>query len=377
MDILMYGKSFIASENLKYPFNGSQVVTESIMFNGLKDEILNLDSADDRRDVESFLRMQGLSLDQDVEFTLVIRDSGRIAATGSFSKRVLKSIAVDETYQNRGLSAKIVSRLIQEEYERNRTHLFIYTKPKNISIFSDLGFYAIYEVPLKVVLMENRASGIAKYVEKLSSKKYESKNTAAIVMNCNPFTLGHRYLIEYAAVRCDTLHLFVVWEDKSSFPAEVRYRLITEGVRDIPNVIVHKGEDYIISNATFPSYFIKEYQDQVETHARLDLGIFARYIAPALGISLRFVGEEPCCAVTSEYNKIMQEFLPGQGVQVEVVPRKLHNGQPISASRVRELIRMNKINEIEELVPESTYRFLTSPEAGEIVSAIQSSAQRH
>jgi [citrate (pro-3S)-lyase] ligase len=347
------------------------------MFDSLNDEVLNLDSIDERKDVESFLHAQGLSLDQDVEYTLVIRDNGKIVATGSFSKRVLKSIAVDEEYQNRGLSAKIVTLLIHEEYERKRTHLFIYTKPSNISIFSDLGFYVIHEVPSKVVLMENRLTGIKKYVEQLSSKKSELKNAAAIVVNCNPFTLGHRYLIEYAAARSDILHLFVVWEDKSSFPAEVRYRLIVEGIWDIPNVIVHRGEDYIISNATFPSYFIKEYQDQVETHARLDLGIFAHYIAPALGITRRFVGEEPYCAVTSAYNKIMQEFLPGHGVQVEVVPRKLHDGQAISASRVRELIRVNKIHELEELVPESTYRFLLSPEAKEIVKTIQSSAQRH
>jgi [citrate (pro-3S)-lyase] ligase len=354
-----------------------ETVSMGSHLDGLTDEILNLDSAEGKGEVEEFLHKQGLSLDQDVEYTRVIRDNGRIVATGSFSKKVLKSIAVDEEYQNRGLSARIVTSLIREEYERKRTHLFIYTKPGNISIFSDLGFYLIYEIPSKVVLMENRASGIRKFVEQLTEKKAGAGITAAIVVNCNPFTLGHRYLIEYAAARCDYLHLFVVWEDKSSFPAEVRYRLVEEGTKDLTNVIVHKGEDYIISNATFPSYFIKKYQDQVEIHARLDLGIFTRYIVPALGITRRFVGEEPYCEVTSAYNRIMQEVLPENGVQVEVVPRKLHGGKAISASRVRELISLNNFDEIKELVPETTYRFLLSPEAHDIVSRIQSSNQRH
>ncbi|EFA28598.1 ABC transporter, ATP-binding protein, partial [Haemophilus influenzae HK1212] len=37
----------------------------------------------------------------------------------------------------------------------------------------------------------------------------------SIVMNANPFTLGHRYLIEQALQQCDHLHLFIVGEDAS------------------------------------------------------------------------------------------------------------------------------------------------------------------
>ena len=39
----------------------------------------------------------------------------------------------------------------------------------------------------------------------------------AVVMNCNPLTLGHRYLIEQALKQCDYLMIFVVQEDKSFF----------------------------------------------------------------------------------------------------------------------------------------------------------------
>lgn len=298
---------------------------------------------------------------------------------------------MDEEYKNLGLSAKIVSLLVREAYSRGRTDLFIYTKPGNRAIFTDLGFYPIAEVPSKVVLMENRPDGIKKYLQEISRRSQEfikenqediqehtDRNIiGAVIVNCNPFTLGHQYLIEYAASQCRILHIFVLWEDKSSFPSEVRYKLVEKGVRHLKNVVVHPGKDYIISDATFPSYFIKEFQDVVETHARLDLEIFTRYFAPALGIQKRFVGEEPYCKVTATYNSVMQEVLPAHDIEVEVVPRKVKGGQPISASRVRELIRAGRLSEIKELVPETTYRFLLSPESEGIIRRIQTNYKRH
>jgi [citrate (pro-3S)-lyase] ligase len=340
-------------------------------------QVMRLQSEAEKKLVETFLQRRNLALDRDVEYTIALFDGERIVATGSFSGRVLKCIAVDEDYADMGLASKIVTGLVNEEFRRGRTHLFVYTKPENKSVFFELGFYLIAEIPNKVVLMENRMDGIKSYLTEITQAKASEKAAAAVV-NCNPFTLGHRYLIEYAAAHCQQLHLFVVWEDRSSFPAEIRYKLVREGVRDLANVTVHKGKDYIISAATFPSYFIKEYQEQVETHARLDLEVFTRYIVPALGIEKRFVGEEPYCKVTAAYNRILQEVLPARGVTVEIVPRLTDGGQAISASRVRELIRNGKIEATRELVPETTYRFLISSEAREIIDHIQkSSSQRH
>ena len=203
-------------------------------------------------------------------------------------------------------------------------------------IFSDLGFYPIAEVPSKVVLMENKPTGINNYLKEIIQKNeqilldHKSKNrSGAIIVNCNPFTLGHQYLIEYAAFKCQTLHIFVLQEDKSSFQSEIRYSLVKEGIQHLDNVVLHTGKDYIISDATFPSYFIKEFQDVVETHARLDLEIFTSYIAPTLGIQKRFVGEEPYCKVTAAYNSVMQEVLPAHGMEIEVVPRMMIKGLQI------------------------------------------------
>ncbi len=346
-------------------------------YGNFREQTINLQLPEEKYRLLAFLERQGLALDGNVEYAVAVMDGEKMAASGALDGRVLKCIAVDEAYKNSGLSAKVVSHLISEAYEKQRTHLFVYTKPENKAIFSELGFYAIAEVPSKVVLMENRPDGIKRYIETLAKENGSKADSAAVVVNCNPFTLGHRYLIEYAASRCQRLHVFVLWEDRSSFPAEIRYRLVKEGTRHLSNVVLHQGKDYIISDATFPSYFIKTYQELVETHAKLDLEIFSRYIAPALGIRKRFVGEEPYCKVTAAYNAIMKALLPVHGIEVEVVPRKLADGEAISASRVRELIRSEKLQEVRTLVPETTYSFLLSEEAQEIIRQIRSGSRRH
>jgi [citrate (pro-3S)-lyase] ligase len=349
-------------------------------YDNFREKIVNLEAEEERIQIEGFLKRQNLSLDQQIDYTVALLDGDKLVATGSLDGRILKCIAVDEGYQNMGLSSKLVTHLTREACSRGVTHLFIYTKPENKIKFSDLGFYPIAEVPAKVVLLENRPAGVKNYLKKILQENEESHRgdlSGAIIINANPFTLGHQYLIEFAASNCETLHLFVLQEDKSSFPTEIRYRLVKEGVKHLSNVVVHMGKDYVISDATFPSYFIKKYQKIVETHARLDLELFTRYIAPRLGIKKRFVGQEPYCKVTATYNLVMQEVLPAHGIEVQVVPRLENQGQPISASRVRELIRERKIHEVNKLVPETTYQFLLSPEAEGIIQTIIKDDKRH
>ena len=139
-------------------------------------------------------------------------------------------------------------------------------------------------------------------------------------------------------------------------------------------MVVHRGRDYIISDATFPSYFIKKYEDVADTQARLDITVFLKYIAGRLDIRKRFVGDEPYCRVTSAYNRVMAELLPAAGIELEIVPRKTSGGDAISASRVRELLRAGDLTAVKNLVPESTFRFLLSKEGGGIIQKIRSSA---
>ena len=184
-------------------------------------------------------------------------------------------------------------------------HLFLYTKVKSSRFFGDLGFYEIARVEDTLVFMENRRDGFGAYLRDLEKTRTEGKS-AALVMNANPFTLGHQYLVERAAAACDTLHLFVVSEDASLVPFAVRRKLVEAGVAHLPNVVLHDSGPYIISNATFPSYFLKDEAAVIDGHARLDLAVFTK-IAAALNITARYVGEEPASQVTGLYNQIMCE----------------------------------------------------------------------
>ena len=321
-------------------------------------------------EVKNFLKHQDLKYDENIEYTVALYDGDEIVATGSFGGKILKCMAVDSSYKGMGISNKIVSSLVSEQYRRGNMHLFVYTKPNNKEIFKDLGFYKIAEVPNKVVLLENNPFGISGFVEKIKSKKVDGNIISSVVVNCNPFTLGHRALIEKAARESDVVHVFVVSEDRSIFPADVRYRLVQEGIRHLSNVVLHKCGDYIISNATFPSYFIKKPDEAVKTHTLLDIEIFIEYIVPALGINRRYVGEEPTCSVTRIYNETMKEIMSCYNVEVIEIPRVSYNGDITSASKVRQLIKEEKFSGVKKMVPETTYKFLISAQAKEIISKI-------
>jgi len=180
----------------------------------------------------------------------------------------------------------------------------------------------------------------------------------AVVMNCNPFTLGHKYLICQAAKEVDYLYIFVVEEDKSFFPFKDRIKLVKDGTTEFVNVTVVPSGRLIISSVTFPGYFLKDSPDAVGVDTSLDVDIFARYIAGPLHITKRFVGEEPIDMVTRSYNESMKEILPRYGIELHEIPRKESGGGVISASRVRKALKLNDFETIKKLVPKTTLRYL-------------------
>ena len=168
-----------------------------------------------------------------------------------------------------------------------------------------------------MLLMENRRDGIRSFVASLPPAP--AGNVGAIVANCNPFTRGHRYLVETAAGQCDFLYVFLVSEDRSFFSARDRLELARRNLADLPNVAVCPTGDYMISAATFPTYFLKDQSRAAECSTELDLKIFAEHFARPLGITRRFVGEEPFCPVTRAYNRQMLKLLPTWGIQPVVI----------------------------------------------------------
>ena len=326
------------------------------------------------RQVDALLEREGIRRDANLDYTCGIFDEDRrLAATGSAFGNTLRCFAVDKSHQGEGLMNQIVSHLMSYQAERGLFHLFVYTKTGSAKFFRDLGFYEIAQVEGALSFLENRPSGFQNYCAGLSRSRRESKS-AAIVMNANPFTLGHRHLVERAAGESDTVHLFVLSEDASLVPFKVRWKLVNEGVADLSNVICHKSGPYIISSATFPSYFLKDEETVILGHARLDLQLFDS-IAQALGVTSRYVGEEPTSQVTGLYNRVMSEELPKSGIRCVVVPRLEQGGAAVSASTVRGLIHDGRLEDIRPLVPESTWSYFNSPQAEPVIRAIRGSAQ--
>lgn len=334
-----------------------------------------------RAEIEKLLEGEGIRFDHNLDYTCYMEDEdGSPIATGSCFGNTLRCFAVRSDHRGEALLNEIVSHLVEVQYERGNLHLFLYTKPESTRFFESLGFYEIARVPDVLVFMENSRTGFSSYLDGLKKETEESSawkalngrvsEAAAVVMNANPFTLGHRYLVKTAKASCDLLHLFVVSEDMSLVPAAVRKRLVEEGVRDIPGIVIHDSGSYIISSATFPSYFLKDETAVTLGHAKLDLAVFSR-IAEALGVRTRFIGEEPFSQTTALYNSVMKEQLPLSGIACREIPRMAVNGQQISASVVRRKLHDGDLAGIRDMVPETTYAYFASAEAEPVLKKIQ------
>lgn len=324
--------------------------------------------------LKNFLKEEGLDYDDTVSYsTWLEEDDGTIAASGSISGNVLKCIAVADAHQGEGLSAWIVTELMKQAMEEGKSHLFLFTKPKNQQMFSDLGFDSILCTD-DILFMENKKEGIASYVHDLKAScakeiaTFEEENgrpavQGAIVANCNPFTRGHRYLIEEALKRCDYLHLFILSEDKSEFSTQERFAMVRKGTEDLDRIFLHPTSDYLVSSATFPTYFIKDKAKAAQAGCELDVRIFAKCIAKPLGITKRFVGTESTDEVTRKYNETMKEILPQYGIELIEIPRLAFDGVPISAKTVRQGLKTGKTpEELTGLIPASTAEFIIGSE---------------
>ncbi len=335
---------------------------------------MDLKRESDRKALEAFLDKEELTMEQDLDYAVCLFDEDKIIASGCAAGNVLKCIAVDSDYQGQALTNRVISYLRLRAYHEGYTSLFLFTKPKNETVFSELGFYTLAASP-DAILMENSPEGCENYIESLEFPS-DGIPAASIVMNCNPFTLGHRYLIETACKENQRVHLFVVKEDLSVFPFAARMEMIRKGTEDLKNLFIHEGRDYIISRATFPTYFIKDSKIINDSHTRIDLDLFAGKIAPPLSIVKRYVGEEPFDIVTSRYNRMMKEILPEKGIEVVEIPRKSVGDKAVSATKVRRAMADEQWDMLKEWVPRTTLDFLLSQEGRKIAETIRKSARK-
>ncbi len=313
-----------------------------------------------KEEVISFLRSTGIRFDEGAEFTVILREDDEIVAAGSLDGSIIKCVGTSPERQGEGLFAKVLTELYNEAFRRGISHLFLYTKPSNRALFESLGFSCVASTK-DTLLMENRRSGIDKFIAALPEAR-DARDVGCIVANCNPFTLGHSYLMHYAAAHCSFLYVFILSEDKAMFPPDVRLRLAREGTADIKNITVQPSGGYLVSSATFPTYFLKENVDPSEVKCALDIAVFTQRFVPKLKIKKRFLGTEPLSPVTNAYNRELMANLGQYGVEVIEIPRMEEDGQPVSASRVRELILSGRAELTRPLVPDATYDYIMNTE---------------
>ncbi len=327
-----------------------------------------------RRQIEMFLQTNGLRYD-DVDYYAAIVDesSDEMIAGGGLKGSVIKCVAVADGHKGEAVANVIVSHLIAKANAEGCQCVKLYTKPDNRQLFESLSFRLIAESP-NAILMETGVGGIEKYSEELRVKSEElrvkseelkndesvvlnaRKPIGVIVMNANPFTLGHRFLVEQSSELVERLYVVVVREDCSMFSYNERKAMVSQGVRDIGNVVVVDGSDYAVSAATFPTYFLKQLSDATDTQIILDLDLYRHRIAPALGATIRFFGSEPTDPLTRRYNELMHQQLGEE--HVHEIQRKQQEGSAISASRVRKAMLEGCIWDAIQLVPPTTIPYI-------------------
>lgn len=387
-------------------------------------QTLNPTTPRQRQRIEAFLKRNGLRFDDMHYYAAVTDDDGEMIAGGGLKGNVIKCVAVDDAHKGEAIANTLISHLIAHANEEGHSNVMLFTKPKNRQLFESLSFRLLAEAP-EAVLMETGIGGINNTVEALKkireeSEKYKEYNKeckennkeckenseeckeeektnlntstpqhhntttpqhlnpstpqplttttplrGVVVMNCNPFTLGHHYLIEQAAKQVERLFVMVVREDCSLFAYAERKAMVEQGVAHLKNVTVIDGSEYTISQATFPTYFLKRLDDAADTQILLDLDLFRRHIAPALGATVRFVGTEPTDRLTRRYNQLMHEVL----TDVREISRLEKDGNAVSASRVRKAMEQGDMSTIRQLVPPTTLPYIIAHLATQALQA--------
>ena len=365
-------------------------------------QTLNPTTPRQRQRIEAFLKRNGLRFDDMHYYAAVTDDDGEMIAGGGLKGNVIKCVAVDDAHKGEAIANTLISHLIAHANEEGYSNVMLFTKPKNKQLFESLSFRLLAEAP-EAVLMETGIGGINNMVEQLKKIKEEGEvckennqeckkeektnlNTSTpqhlnpttpqplttttplrgvVVMNCNPFTLGHRYLIEQAAKQVERLFVMVVREDCSLFAYAERKAMVEQGVAHLENVTVIDGSEYAISQTTFPTYFLKRLDDAADTQMLLDLDLFRRHIAPALGTTVRFIGTEPTDQLTRRYNQLMHEVL----ADVREIARLEKEGNAVSASRVRKAMKQGDMSTIRQLVPPTTLPYIIAHLATQALQA--------
>lgn len=314
-------------------------------------------------EIEKFLNAYDI-VPEKCDETYVALENGKIVGTISRTKNIIKMFAVCKNANNDMVGPMLLNK-VEADINESFDNIFVFSKTELAATFARNGYKELASFD-GVSVYEKGFHTIEDSIEDLGL----SGEYGAIVMNANPFTLGHKYLVEKALEKSNKLIVFVVEENKSSFDFETRFKLVKNGLKEFKNVKVVPSGKYIISGITFPSYFIKKGQNVLDIQQNLDAIIFGKYFSK-IGINKRFIGTEPISVRTNIYNKALKKQLPKFGIEVIEFSRVELGGKVVSATTVRKLLKEENFEEIKKLVPKTTYEFLISDECKKIIERIK------
>ncbi|MGP1418259.1 MAG: triphosphoribosyl-dephospho-CoA synthase [Sphaerochaetaceae bacterium] len=334
-------------------------------------EIREIKTASEKEAFRGLLKEANLQ-DASAPYAIGLFEDDKLLACGAADGNIIKNIATASGQNGEGYINIVMTDLIYHIREQNSDSIFLFSKPENERIFHALGFHTLAKTD-KAMLMESDRNGISHFLSSVP------KAPGCIVMNANPFTLGHLALIRKASGENPAVDVFLVEEDASFFSTQERFEMAQGALEDslLRNVSLLKGGRYIISKATFPAYFLKAADDGNAVFSRLDSALFASQIAPKLGIKRRYVGTEPFDPATAQYNKALEDILPANGIELAKLPRvssdnstgskheysgkhEIGGKHEISGTEVRRMFREGRLNEIKSLVPPFVWRYLSA-----------------
>lgn len=190
------------------------------------------------------------------------------------------------------------------------------------------------------------------YVKKLRLPNAENLKLGAICTQANPFTKGHLALAQKASTELDHVYIFVVQDSLMALPFLDRMDIVNDAVKGLPNVTVLSCGSFMSSYRTFPDYFtVAKYREKFDlTNVIIDTKIFASLFCKALGITYRYLGEEPQDPYTSKLVDHFFEMLPKYGITPVLMERVSVGDCPISASTVRRLVKEGNLTRAQDYV---------------------------
>ncbi len=321
----------------------------------------------ERKKQISFLHQYHLDYEWDINYAIIIEENNEIIATASLANNVMKCFLVKKEHKNKQLTSKMFHHLENVLQEKGINHFFVFTSPENERIFLSLNMHKIVET-MNTVLFEG-GMNINHVLQDLKEEYQLSDNKkACVIINANPMTNGHLYLIETASKENNEVLVFVVSEDLSSFPFTDRFGIIKEATKHLENVTVLPTLSYLVSKLTFPKYFLKEDQLINEEQTLVDVLVYKKYYRKIFNINKRYLGEEPFSFNTSKYNETLKTYLNDQ---IVIVKRKEHNNKAISASLIRQLIKSDNFDKINEYVPTATMQYFQTVEGKKVIDKIK------